>query len=269
MHTLIPFFTLFTMIEICKSLATPRPPTNNRRKLSGFLFDIDGTLVNSDPIHLAVFQELLFQEQKDGEMKLPKNNDAPINEEFFRKKIAGRNNSLIMADLFPHWSIERREAWSIKKEKTFRDKASTQMMDLKMPGLDRLKTWIIGSKSGLRRAAVTNAPRLNAEAMLSGIGYYDDKFFETLVIGDECERPKPDPFPYLKACRDLDVKAEECIVFEDSPSGARAGVEAGAFVIGVMSGQEEATLVKAGCSLVIDDFDDPTLWYCLENDFFN
>lgn len=56
-------------------------------------------------------------------------------------------------------------------------------------------------------------------------------------------------------------------MFEDSPSGATAGLTAGAFVIGVTSGQDESTLWDVGCKLVIDDFEDPKLWKCLEERF--
>jgi len=254
---LLLLLLLLTFMVATKSFSTAVPPSG-QRQLSGILFDIDGTLVNSDPIHFTVFQELLLLE--DGF-----NDNTPIDENFFRSHIAGRQNALIMQDFFPTWNTQRREAWSISKEAHFRLRASTTMTTLKMPGLDRLRTWIQQHQS-LSRAAVTNAPRLNAEAILQGIGY-DDGFFQTLVIGDECERAKPDPCPYLTACERLDVRAEDCIVFEDSPSGAMAGLAAGCFVIGVTSGQEESTLWDVGCQLVIDDFEDTKLWECLEKKF--
>ena len=223
--------------------------------VSAVLFDIDGTLVNSDPIHFQVFQEILLKEEGF-------NNNVPIDEAFFRQWISGRSNSLITADFFPEWSIERREVWSKRKEFRFREVAQLSMKERQMPGLDRIREWI--DLNGLGKAAVTNAPRENAEAMLSAIGY--DEWFgkECLVIGDECERPKPDPCPYLTACKRLEVKPDDCIVFEDSPSGARAGVAAGAFVVGILSGQKEATLKEAGCSMIINDFQDERLWKHLD-----
>eukprot|EP00584_Thalassiosira_punctigera_P007965 CAMPEP_0172540066 /NCGR_PEP_ID=MMETSP1067-20121228/11141_1 /TAXON_ID=265564 ORGANISM="Thalassiosira punctigera, Strain Tpunct2005C2" /NCGR_SAMPLE_ID=MMETSP1067 /ASSEMBLY_ACC=CAM_ASM_000444 /LENGTH=248 /DNA_ID=CAMNT_0013325849 /DNA_START=20 /DNA_END=766 /DNA_ORIENTATION=+ len=241
------------LIKSAEALAGTVGGSNSRRP-SGILFDIDGTLVDSDPIHQAVFRELLLKE--DGF-----NNNQPIDEEFFRARIAGRQNVVIMDDFFPEWPPEKRAAWSVAKEARFREEAAASMRERKMPGLDRVRAWIEGSE--IPRAAVTNAPRLNAEAMIEGIGYGD--FFQTLVIGDECEHAKPHPCPYLTACKNLGLEdASRCIVFEDSPSGARAGVAAGAFVVGILSGQEEDTLLEAGCSLVIDNFDDDRLWEYLE-----
>ena len=228
---------------------------NNFPVLSAVLFDIDGTLVNSDPIHFAVFQELLLKE--DGF-----NNNAPIDESFFRKWISGRANALITTDFFPDWPITKREQWSLQKEARFREVARATMKASQMPGLDRLRKWV--DSNDLGKAAVTNAPRSNAEAILSGIGY--DEWFgkKCLIIGDECEKPKPDPCPYLTACKRLGVTSDRCIVFEDSPSGSMAGVAAGAFVVGILSGQEESTLLDAGCHMIIQDFDDPKLWNHLE-----
>lgn len=50
----------------------------------------------------------------------------------------------------------------------------------------------------------------------------------TWLSGDECERAKPDPLPYLIAMERLGLRPEETLVFEDSPSGAAAGVASGA-----------------------------------------
>jgi HAD superfamily hydrolase (TIGR01509 family) len=241
-------FIMVACFEIVRALSSSRP-------LSGILFDIDGTLVHSDPIHFAVFQELLFKE--DGF-----NDNTLIDEAFFLKNIAGRQNALIMADFFPEWSTAKREEWSLQKEARFRQVAAASMLERKMPGLDHLRAWI--ERHNLPRAAVTNAPRLNAEAMIAGIRY-DDAFFQALVIGDECERAKPDPCPYLLAAKLVGVDPQECIVFEDSPSGAKAGVAAGAFVVGILSGQDRSALLEAGCHLVIQDYKDPALWAHLES----
>jgi HAD superfamily hydrolase (TIGR01509 family) len=57
--------------------------------------------------------------------------------------------------------------------------------------------------------------------------------FEVTVTGDEVWRGKPDPGAYLLAAQQLGVDPADCIVIEDSPTGAMAGVAAGARVVGV------------------------------------
>jgi len=252
-----------------ESLTTTSTNQGHSSIVKAILFDIDGTLVNTDSIHLAVFQELLLQEE-DFQLEQDMEKKNPIDEDFFRQYISGRANALITADFFPSWSLNKREAFSIRKEERFRELSKDQLKELKMPGLDRIRKWV--DNNGLGKAAVTNAPRLNGESMLCGIGYRNWFGQDGLIIGDECEKPKPDPCPYLTACQHITVVdkegknkkaivfAEDCLVFEDSPSGARAGVAAGAFVIGITSGQDKKTLHDAGCQLVIQDFEDPKLW---------
>lgn len=77
-------------------------------------------------------------------------------------------------------------------------------------GLYKLRKWI--EDRGLKRAAVTNAPRSNAELMISFLGLTD--FFEAIIIGSECERAKPFPDPYLKALELLKVSKDHTIIFE-------------------------------------------------------
>ena len=79
-----------------------------------------------------------------------------------------------------------------------------------MDGLHELCGWIKGRN--LKRAAVTNAPRANAELMLSLLGLTD--FFPVLVIGSECDRAKPFPDPYLKALQLIDASPEHTFIFE-------------------------------------------------------
>jgi len=77
-------------------------------------------------------------------------------------------------------------------------------------GLDKVRKWI--EDRGLKRAAVTNAPRPNAELILSKLGLSD--FFDAVIIGDECEHAKPHPEPYLKGLEALKASKDHTFIFE-------------------------------------------------------
>jgi beta-phosphoglucomutase-like phosphatase (HAD superfamily) len=93
------------------------------------------------------------------------NDGKPIDDEFFRTKIAGRQNAIICAELFPDWDVKKAEEWSAYKEAKFRESAVGKLTA--MPGLERFMAWI--DENNLEKAAVTNAPRANAEFMLEVI----------------------------------------------------------------------------------------------------
>lgn len=86
--------------------------------------------------------------------------------------------------------------------------AETELKPLN--GLDKLRKWI--EDRGLKRAAVTNAPKSNAEMMIAMLGLSD--FFETVVLAENCERPKPYPDPYLMGLEVVNASPENTIVFE-------------------------------------------------------
>ena len=95
----------------------------------------------------------------------------------------------------------------INLEKTYR-LASEQLEPVK--GLNKLCKWI--EEHGLKRAAVTNAERSNAELLISMLGLSD--FFEVVVLANDCERQKPFPDPYLRALQVLEVSSKHTLVFE-------------------------------------------------------
>ncbi|EEF33604.1 2-deoxyglucose-6-phosphate phosphatase, putative [Ricinus communis] len=102
-------------------------------------------------------------------------------------------------------------------------------------GLYKVTKWV--EDHGLKRAAVTNAPRANAELIISILRLTD--FFNALIIGSDCEHPKPHPDPYMKALEALKVSKDHTFVFEDSVSGIKAGVAAGLPVVGLTTGNPE------------------------------
>ncbi|WP_226621732.1 HAD family hydrolase [Alloyangia pacifica] len=207
--------------------------------IKALLFDLDGTLLHSDPLHFEVFQGLYAERGRE------------LTEAGYLSDIHGRHNLDAFPELFPG---EDAQSLSDLKEARFRDKLEDGHAP--MPGALAL---IAAARSkGWRIAVVTNAPRVNAEAMLGAIGLRDS--FELLVIGDECARAKPDPEPYLAAMRAFDVAPQECIAFEDSPSGMRAAAGSGAHAVGILSsGLSADQLRAAGAQTVITDYTDPAL----------
>ncbi|KAF8380644.1 hypothetical protein HHK36_028134 [Tetracentron sinense] len=186
------------------------------------------------------------------------NGGIPITEEFFSENIAGKHNDEIGGILFPDWDLQKSLKFMDDKEAMFRRLASEQVKPVN--GLHKLCKWI--KDRGLKRGAVTNAPRPNAELMISILGLSD--FFEVLVIGGECNRAKPFPDPYLKALELLKASHNHTFVFEDSVSGIKAGVAAGMPVVGITTRNPEQSLMEAGATFLIKDFDDPKLWTALD-----
>ncbi|XP_015956498.1 haloacid dehalogenase-like hydrolase domain-containing protein Sgpp [Arachis duranensis] len=111
-------------------------------------------------------------------------NVKDITEEFFIETVAGKHNDDIALTLFSG-DIERGLEFVDDKKDMFRKLAKEQVKPLN--GFDKVREWI--ESCGLKRAAVTNAPRANAEYMISLLGL--SNFFQAVIIGGECKHAKP------------------------------------------------------------------------------
>jgi HAD superfamily hydrolase (TIGR01509 family) len=209
--------------------------------LTALLFDLDGTMVDSDPIHFQTWQAVLTEY------------GIEIDHEFYRTRFSGRLNIQIIQDLLPQLSLEEGEELSDRKEAEFRKRAETLLIPL--PGLLDLVTW--AQEQGLKQGVVTNAPKENAEFMLQVLGIKDT--FAVIVLGEELPKGKPDPMPYQVAMDLLESLPETTLAFEDSPSGMRSAVSAGIPTIGLASTQSPQKLYELGATLVVPDFVDSRL----------
>jgi HAD superfamily hydrolase (TIGR01509 family) len=84
------------------------------------------------------------------------------------------------------------------------------------------------SARGVPLALVSSSYRVLVDAALETIGGH---WFATTVAGDEVEHGKPHPEPYLTAARRLGIEPSACVVFEDSPTGLAAGEAAGCYCV--------------------------------------
>jgi HAD superfamily hydrolase (TIGR01509 family) len=115
----------------------------------------------------------------------------------------------------------------------------------------------LADRANVPMVAVTNAPRLNAEMLLAGLGIAGR--FKVLVIGDELAQGKPHPLPYLEGLRAVGAAPEMSVAFEDSRSGVRSASSAGIATIGIRTSLSHADMVAAGAAMTAKAFDDPKL----------
>lgn len=214
--------------------------------IAALLFDLDGTLANTDPIHFQIWQELL------------RDYDLEIDKAFYQSRISGGLNSEVVRDILPQLSPEEGEGVADRKEARFRELATTLT---RLAGLSEVLAWT--DERQVKRALVTNAPPKNVHFMLEVLKLSDS--FEHRILADDAPAGKPDPGPYLVALERLGVSPEQAIAFEDSPSGIRSAIGAGIYTIGVASTHEPSKLKDLGAAMTIFDFTDTELWQMLRS----
>ena len=214
--------------------------------LEAILFDLDGTLADTDSIHFAVWQDILVRYELD------------IDRSFYRRRISGRTNSKIIKDIIPQLTLE--EAWKLatEKEETYRRLANSL---LPTPGLDRLIE--LTNRTAIKRAVVTNAPEDNAVYTLKVLRLTD--LFPTVIMAKDAPPGKPNPAPYELALNRLQVKSKRAIAIEDSAAGIESAVSAGIYTIGITSSHPAEDLLAAGAKMTVKDFNDPQLWELLDS----
>ena len=201
------------------------------------LFDLDGTLVHTDPVHMKAFNQML---EPFGQH---------VDEAYYLANIMGRQNAAIMRDMFPDMPETEHRRLADAKEANFRSLAAELQP---LPGL--LDLLAQASRQGVECCIVTNAPRANAVMMLGALGLQDR--FDVVVIGDEMDQAKPHPLPYLTGLARLGGDPARSVAFEDSRSGVTAAAAAGLPVIGMTTSLQPADLIAAGAVLTAPDYTD-------------
>jgi HAD superfamily hydrolase (TIGR01509 family) len=212
---------------------------------TALLFDLDGTLVDTDAEHLVAFQKVFGR------------HGIALDQALYIEKIMGFSNDLIARDFLAHLSPAEQVATLEAKEVAYRDNIGALAP---LPGIVDLLAF--ADAHNLKRAVVTNAPRANAEMVLRALGF--DDFLPIRVIASELPRSKPDPLPYLTGLERTGGVAAHSVAFEDSRSGVRSAAAAGLAVVGITTTLSEDALIEAGATLAVADYIDPRVIALIE-----
>ena len=180
------------------------------------LFDMDGLLIDTEPLWFAVESEILAELgarwRSDDHAHLV-GSSLPAASAF----IAERAGHAISAE-------EVARQLLLRMAKRLHDAPPLQ------PGVVSLIEQL--DAAGIPRALVSSSFRVLVDAVLDAIAPLS---FELVVAGDDVTNYKPHPEPYLAAAARLGVEPADCIALEDSPNGAASASAAGCMVVAVPS----------------------------------
>jgi beta-phosphoglucomutase len=180
------------------------------------LWDMDGTLINSEELHWLAWRETMTKE------------GLVITRDQFLSTFGQRNDSIIPAWLGSAATAERIERIGETKENLYRDLVRQVGIAFE-PGV---ATWLHRlQQHGWQQAIASAAPRANIDAILESLS--EKHIFQAIVSAEDVHRGKPDPEVYLLAATRVGVPADRCIVVEDAVAGIEGARRAGMRSVGV------------------------------------
>ncbi len=179
----------------------------------GFIFDIDGTLANTMPIHYQAWCEIAGRYGFDMT-------------EALLYRLAGMPTGEIVKYINQHqgYNLEVEKITKVKNETYLRLATSVQLIG---PVFKIVEQYYQKMPMALGTGEYRDIAMMNIKA--TGL----DKYFDIIVTADDVKNSKPDPETFLKCAEFIGVSPEYCQVFEDAEPGLEAGRKAGMIVTDV------------------------------------
>lgn len=210
--------------------------------MKAFLFDLNGTMIDDMDFHNRAWHSILTEDLgKD------------ISMEETKLQMYGKNSELLERVFGKgHFTQERMDELSKEKERRYQSafKPHLKLID----GLDKFLEK--AHQKGIKMAIGSAAIPFNIDFVLDNLDLRH--YFPVTVSADDVVYSKPDPETFVKAAELLNVKPEDCIVFEDNPKGVEAALNGGMKAIVLTTMHEEHEFEGLPNILkFIEDYNDP------------
>jgi beta-phosphoglucomutase len=205
------------------------------RTPTALIFDMDGVLIDSEPLHKRAKEETFRR-------------FGIVVPESVYDSYKGRSDAIVMQEILAERGASAETIASALRLKHEIFEASEHELQPVPGAIDFLK-W---AKPRYRLALATSATPRNRAALLELLGI--SGLFEATVDSGQFQRPKPDPEVFLIALRQLELTAADCWVIEDTVSGVQAAKSAGCAAVAITTTFDRAVLYKASADLIVDSF---------------
>jgi HAD superfamily hydrolase (TIGR01509 family) len=208
--------------------------------IKAIIFDMDGVIVDSEALHFKAEKIVL---ERHGLYRTKEEEDAFIGRPFETavKELLKKQNKKIGKNI----EIDFKKL-SGEKYKEF-NKLYPELKSIR-----NTEIFIKEKKDKYTYALVTSSTKDIAEDLMTKFGLIG--LFKAFITANDIEKPKPDPDPYLKALKELNLDAKDCVVVEDSIAGIMSAKSAGINCIG-LAGTFPAEKLKQA-DFVVDKIDD-------------
>ena len=185
----------------------------------GFIFDLDGVIVDTAKYHYLAWKklanELGFEFTKD-------------QNELFKGVSRKRCLDILLNDIGKiNYTKEQFDTWMIEKNLDYLEFIKNMDASEILPDVPKVLQYL---KQNNIPIALGSASK-NAQPILEKVGLLS--YFDTIVDGNNVAKAKPDPEVFLLAAKQLGVNSDECIVFEDAVAGVEAANSAKMISIGI------------------------------------
>ncbi len=208
------------------------------RRFDAVVFDLDGTLCDSEPLIAAAAAEALRRRY-----------GITVGREDFAPFVGAGDDRFISGAAALHGVTAD---LAIDKALTYR--VYLELIPGALQPVSGARAFIEALRaSGMRVALATGGDLLRVRANLAAIGIAETAF-DVVVTAEMISRRKPDPETFIVAIQRLGLEPARCLVVEDARNGVLAGCAAGCEVLAITSSQSAETLLGAGARAAVPDY---------------
>lgn len=196
-------------------------------KIKGVVFDMDGVIVDSEPL------------QFECSIKTLREYGIDVTKEDLEKYV-GTADHMMWGEFIAQHSLDTTVEKMRKIQNDYRDVLFTKENIIPVEGVVALIKELY--KKNIKIGLASSSPIYFIEMVLQSLDLYD--YFHGIVSGQEVEKSKPEPDIYLKAASLIGVEPQFCLAIEDANTGVHAAKAAGIFTLGYQnpnSGKQDLT----------------------------
>ena len=184
--------------------------------ISAVIFDMDGVLINSEPVHYEIWKQIFSERGLEIDFEHYKGCIGSTVKRLMELILEGYGRDFFGDDTLPARFREVKTQWIYEKGIP------------KIEGVPEAIAYL--KEKGYLLAVASSSPQDYIEFCTKQLGI--DHYFDVLFSAERVSRPKPAPDVFLAAAEALGVSPEHCLVVEDSYNGSRAAKAAGMYCMG-------------------------------------